>query len=100
MLLCSFTWYGMANELTALIKARNLEGKAIAVGHSLGAVVSMIAEINHPGLFRGLWCFEPVLFVEKRLGRKYSKFFSSKAKTRKSVFKSFEEVCNVQIKTL
>ena len=62
----------MADELTAWIRSHHLEGKIIAVGHSLGAVVSMIAEINSPGLFRGLWCFEPVLFTEKALGQYYS----------------------------
>jgi pimeloyl-ACP methyl ester carboxylesterase len=89
----SFTWYQMADELLELVRARNLVGKAIAVGHSLGAVVSMIAEIKNPGTFRGLWCFEPVLFTEKKLGQYYSKFFASKARQRRSKFESFEEVC-------
>ncbi len=62
----------MAEDLTAFIKARKLEGKTFAVGHSLGAVVALIAEIASPGLFKGLWCFEPVLFSEKTLGLKYS----------------------------
>ena len=63
----------MADELLELVKTRNLSGKAIVVGHSLGAMVSMIAEIKNPGTFRGLWCFEPVLFSEKRIGQYYSK---------------------------
>jgi pimeloyl-ACP methyl ester carboxylesterase len=90
----SFTWYQMADELLELVRARNLVGKAIAVGHSLGAVVSMIAEIKNPGTFRGLWCFEPVLFTEKKLGQYYSKFFASKARQRRSKFESFEEALN------
>ena len=81
----------MARDLVEVLKARNLEGKAIAVGHSLGAVVAMIAEIENPGIFRGLWCFEPVLFPDLEKGRKYSYFFASKAKGRRSDFASYAE---------
>lgn len=62
----------MAEDLTALVRSEGLEGKTVAVGHSLGAVVAVIAEIENPGLFKGLWCFEPVLFSEGELGLLYS----------------------------
>ena len=65
----------MADDLVAEVESRKLVGRCVVLGHSLGAVVCLIAEIQNPGLFRGLWCFEPVLFASLA-GLKYSEFFS------------------------
>uniref|UniRef100_A0A7S2X0P5 AB hydrolase-1 domain-containing protein n=2 Tax=Chloropicon primus TaxID=1764295 RepID=A0A7S2X0P5_9CHLO len=86
----SFTWYQMARDLVEIVKSENVEGKAVVLGHSLGAVVGLIAEIENPGIFRGVWCFEPVLFADVN-GLKYSQFFSVKARGRKSTFASHQE---------
>ena len=78
----------MADDLVAEVESRKLVGRCVVLGHSLGAVVCLIAEIQNPGLFRGLWCFEPVLFASLA-GLKSSEFFAEKAKARRSRFQSY-----------
>jgi len=54
-------WQPLSDDLVHFLKQQN-DPKAIFVGHSLGAVVSLRAAIQEPGFFRALVLLDPVIF--------------------------------------
>lgn len=59
------SWEPIAEDLRDTLCARGLRG-ILGVGHSLGAVTSLMAACRDPGLFRALVLLDPVLFTGPR----------------------------------
>ncbi|MBP7125188.1 alpha/beta hydrolase [Myxococcota bacterium] len=59
------SWEPLAEDLTDTLRDRGLRG-ILGVGHSLGAVLGLIAACRDPGLFRALVLVDPVLFTGPR----------------------------------
>ena len=57
------TWDQLADDLIVFLDQQKLE-QIVGVGHSLGAVVSVLAARKRPDLFRRLFLLEPVLFPQ------------------------------------
>jgi|GEM_PF-6136064 len=61
-------WEDIAKDIPKVVAAikqitdRDPDEPLLAVGHSLGAVLLMIAQIKQPELFKKLWLYEPVFF--------------------------------------
>lgn len=64
------TWGPLARDLAEEV-AEKFSVPVIGVGHSLGAVLTLLAASEHPDLFRGLVLLDPVIFtgVRSRLVR-------------------------------
>ncbi|MET0405525.1 MAG: alpha/beta hydrolase, partial [Cystobacter sp.] len=58
-------WEDLAEDLAGALKARGL-ADVIGVGHSVGGVVTLLAAVKYPGLFRGVVMLDPVLFTGAR----------------------------------
>lgn len=58
-------WTPLADDLREELTARGLRG-IVAVGHSLGAVTSLIAAADDPGLFAAVVAIDPVLITGAR----------------------------------
>jgi pimeloyl-ACP methyl ester carboxylesterase len=56
------SWHPLSDDLLQFIQQQNL-APLIAVGHSIGAIVSLRAAMSNPGLFRALILIDPVLFT-------------------------------------
>ena len=56
-----FTWHSAADDLIAAIEQVSPNG-VIGVGHSLGAVSTLLAAIKRPDLFKQILLVEPVMF--------------------------------------
>lgn len=56
-----FRWDGFADDVLAVIDALELE-RPFAAGHSKGGAALLLAEQRRPGTFRGLYCYEPLVF--------------------------------------
>ncbi|HQL57143.1 MAG TPA: alpha/beta hydrolase [Myxococcota bacterium] len=54
-------WEPLVQDLRLGLRERDMAG-CIGVGHSLGAVCSMLASVREPGLFKALVLIDPVLF--------------------------------------
>jgi len=93
------TWRGYADDLRAGLDAHGL-ADVIAIGHSLGGIVSLIAAARQPRRFRALILLDPVIFAPSfswvmRLGRLTGQARRSplvqQAERRKAVFASHDE---------
>lgn len=59
-------WDEAADDLLAGLEAHNIHG-SVAIGHSLGGIVSMLALMKQPQLFRALIMLDPVLLPQQIL---------------------------------
>jgi pimeloyl-ACP methyl ester carboxylesterase len=70
-------------------------GPFFGFGHSAGATALLIAEVMRPGTFRGIYCFEPVIFPsEEPLPPMPDNPLSLAARRRRDVFPSRETAFN------
>ena len=76
------------------------KGKGVAIGHSFGATLSLLAEARHPGLFKTVILLDPPLFsrskmiigsILRRMGLLYMVTPAKKSMKRRESFKSREE---------
>jgi pimeloyl-ACP methyl ester carboxylesterase len=58
-----FAWSGFAMDVLTVIDALGLD-HPIGFGHSCGGATVLMAEQARPGLFRSLYCFEPVVMPD------------------------------------
>ena len=60
------SWQSLADDLLAGMARHNLRG-VVALGHSMGAVVLMLAALREPQRFRALALLDPAILTEERL---------------------------------
>jgi pimeloyl-ACP methyl ester carboxylesterase len=60
------TWLDVAEDLLTGLRAHDLSN-VIAVGHSIGAIVSLVAAAREPARFRGLVLLDPTIFPRPML---------------------------------
>ena len=80
--------------------ASNTKGEGVAIGHSFGATLSLLAEARQPGLFKTVILLDPPLFsrtkmiivnILRRLGLDYLVTPAMKSMKRRESFNSREE---------
>jgi len=59
------SWHPLSDDLRSFLSSHS--GPVIAVGHSIGAIVTLRAALHDPSLFKALVLIDPVLFVPRRL---------------------------------
>lgn len=81
-------WDGFADDVLATVDALDLE-RPLGIGHSKGGAALLRAEARRPGTFRGIWCFEPIVFPpEVATGRNEHNPLAAGAARRRSTFAS------------
>jgi len=87
----SFAWSGFATDILAVVDHLGLE-HPFGFGHSCGGASVLLAEQARPGLFRSLFCFEPVVMPDAaRAVVAASNPLADGARRRRSSFPSAEE---------
>ena len=92
---------GYENFVDEVIEhASETKGEGIAIGHSFGATLSLLAEARQPGLFKTVILLDPPLFrrtkmiifsILRKLGLGYMVTPAKKSMKRRESFKSREE---------
>jgi pimeloyl-ACP methyl ester carboxylesterase len=60
------SWHPLSADLLQFLRSK-VQEPVIAVGHSIGAVITLRAALRDPGKFRALVLLDPVLFVHSYL---------------------------------
>ncbi|MBZ0294608.1 MAG: alpha/beta hydrolase [Anaerolineae bacterium] len=60
------TWSNLADDLLEGLRQHNLT-QVIAIGHSFGAIASMLAVLRQPERFRGLVLLDPTIFAPEAM---------------------------------
>jgi pimeloyl-ACP methyl ester carboxylesterase len=58
-----WNWSGFADDVLAIVGGLGLD-RPYGFGHSSGGAAMLDAEARRPGTFRGLWCYEPIVWPE------------------------------------
>ena len=59
---------GYSNFVDEVIEhAFKTKGEGVAIGHSLGATLTLLAEARHPGLFKTVILLDPPLFSKTKM---------------------------------
>lgn len=86
----SMEWWKLAADLGSVIKHLDVDLPIVAVGHSMGASMIMMAEILRPGTISDAWLFEPIVIPES--SDTPPNPMSENARRRKHRFESRREV--------
>jgi len=85
-----FSWNGFAADVLAVVES--VGAPLLAIGHSAGAAALLLAEPQRPGTFRGLYCWEPVMFPsDPPMGHQMGNFLAEGARKRREIFASRDE---------
>jgi pimeloyl-ACP methyl ester carboxylesterase len=86
-----FAWSGFATDVLTVVDHLGLR-HPFGFGHSCGGATVLLAEQARPGLFRSLYCFEPVVMPDAaRAVVAASNPLAEGARRRRSTFPSAEE---------
>lgn len=83
-----FSWQSFGLDALAVVDALALD-RPFGAGHSAGGAALLLAEMERPGTFRALWCYEPVVFPPARASG--ANALAEGARRRREVFASREE---------
>lgn len=84
-----FDWAGFALDVEAVVEGLGLE-RPLGFGHSCGGAALLLAEQGHPGLFEGLYCFEPVVLPPGSNSQQGHNSLAAAARHRRERFPSAE----------
>ncbi|HEX3541519.1 MAG TPA: alpha/beta hydrolase [Acidimicrobiales bacterium] len=86
-----FDWRGFGQDILTVVDGVGLE-RPFGVGHSSGATAMLLAEQARPGLFRAIYCYEPILVAaDPPLGRDQANWLAGATRRRREIFPSRSE---------
>ncbi|MGE3684868.1 MAG: alpha/beta fold hydrolase [Acidimicrobiia bacterium] len=84
-------WNRYGDDVTAVAEAVAEPGGIVGVGHSMGGAGVLMAALRHPGLFRALLVYEPVVMPTEGFGSTGPSPLVTGARRRRASFPSFED---------
>ncbi|MFN8035627.1 MAG: alpha/beta hydrolase [Acidimicrobiia bacterium] len=89
-----YSWHGFADDVAAAVDHLGVAGAPgfLGVGHSKGGAALLLAEIDAPGTFERLWCFEPIVLpTDDEIPPNADNPLSKGARKRRDQWDSVEE---------
>ncbi len=83
----AMSWQGTGADVLAAVDALGLVDP-FGVGHSMGGASLLIAELERPSTFRGLWVFEPIVMPPTFTARSGANPLAEGARRRRAEFAS------------
>lgn len=83
----NFAWAAFGADALAVVDALALD-RPFGAGHSAGGATLLLAELERPGTFRAIWCYEPVVFPRPSVA---GNSLADGARRRREVFPSRDE---------
>ena len=80
-----FAWEKLAADLLACVDALEVS-EIFAFGHSMGGGALLIAELSRPGLIRGAYLYEPIVFPREYLIGRTHNPMAEPARRRREIF--------------
>jgi pimeloyl-ACP methyl ester carboxylesterase len=85
-----YRWGSLADDVLAVADGLGLQD-LYGVGHSGGGAALLMAEARRSGLFRALYCFEPILWPEPARGEERARRLAEGARRRRAAFASRDD---------
>ena len=85
-----YHWDGFADDALAAVDGLDLDSP-FGFGHSSGGAALLLAEAARPGTFRGLYCFEPIVWPDRDFAEARAERMSEGALRRRPSFPSKAE---------
>jgi len=85
-----FTWDLLASDILACIDALDLPD-ILVFGHSMGGGALLLAEVARPGLIRGAYLYEPIIFPREYFIGRTDNPMAEPARNRREIFPSRQE---------
>ncbi len=87
----NFAWDGFASDVLAVVDGLGLE-LPFGFGHSCGGAAMLLAEQRRPGIFSGLYCYEPIVISPSWPAAGHeNNHLAASARRRRAVFASRRE---------
>jgi len=86
-------WANMADDTLTIVDTLGLDEPVWFAGHSMGGATVVLAELTRPGLVRGAWLYEPIIFPHEPDPAAVSRAnpLADLARRRQQHFDSFEQ---------
>jgi len=86
----NLSWVGVARDVRSLLDHFEVE-QAFGIGHSMGGAALILAELDRPETFSGIWAFEPIVIPPEMMEHdNEGNFLSMSAARRRPRFDSLD----------
>ena len=85
----NLSWVGVGRDVRTVLDHFEV-AHAFGIGHSMGGAALMLAELDQPGTFSGIWAYEPIVIPPDLIENDDGNYLAKSARRRRPVFDSLD----------